>query len=78
LVQNTALHLAAREGHAAAVTLLLGRGAQMTLNKSDASFLHEAVLNGRKDVAFAVIHNERLGHCCKIQWILYLCAVTML
>uniref|UniRef100_A0A8C8IL85 Ion transport domain-containing protein n=1 Tax=Oncorhynchus tshawytscha TaxID=74940 RepID=A0A8C8IL85_ONCTS len=70
---NTALHLAAREGHAAAVTLLLGRGAQMTLNKSDASFLHEAVLNGRKDVAFAVIHNERLGHCCKIQWILYLC-----
>uniref|UniRef100_A0A8C8MCG0 Ion transport domain-containing protein n=1 Tax=Oncorhynchus tshawytscha TaxID=74940 RepID=A0A8C8MCG0_ONCTS len=71
---NTALHLAAREGHAAAVTLLLGRGAQMTLNKSDASFLHEAVLNGRKDVAFAVIHNERLGHCCKIQWILYLCA----
>uniref|UniRef100_A0A8C7I0N4 Transient receptor potential cation channel, subfamily A, member 1a n=1 Tax=Oncorhynchus kisutch TaxID=8019 RepID=A0A8C7I0N4_ONCKI len=59
LVQNTALHLAAREGHAAAVTLLLGRGAQMTLNKSDASFLHEAVLNGRKDVAFAVIHNER-------------------
>uniref|UniRef100_A0A8C7VII8 Transient receptor potential cation channel, subfamily A, member 1a n=1 Tax=Oncorhynchus mykiss TaxID=8022 RepID=A0A8C7VII8_ONCMY len=56
---NTALHLAAREGHAAAVTLLLGRGAQMTLNKSDASFLHEAVLNGRKDVVFAVIHNER-------------------
>ncbi|XP_070988658.1 transient receptor potential cation channel subfamily A member 1-like [Oncorhynchus clarkii lewisi] len=56
---NTALHLAAREGHAAAVTLLLGRGAQMTLNKSDASFLHEAVLNGRKDVAFAVIDNER-------------------
>uniref|UniRef100_A0A674EI22 Transient receptor potential cation channel, subfamily A, member 1a n=1 Tax=Salmo trutta TaxID=8032 RepID=A0A674EI22_SALTR len=72
--RNTALHLAAREGHAAAVTLLLGRGAQMMLNKSDASFLHEAVLNGRKDVAFAVIDNERLGHCCTIQWILYLCA----
>uniref|UniRef100_A0A4W5LZE1 Transient receptor potential cation channel, subfamily A, member 1a n=1 Tax=Hucho hucho TaxID=62062 RepID=A0A4W5LZE1_9TELE len=70
--RNTALHLAAREGHASAVTLLLGRGAQMMLNKSDASFLHEAVLNGRKDVAIAVIHNERLGHCCKIQWILYL------
>uniref|UniRef100_A0A674EGX8 Transient receptor potential cation channel, subfamily A, member 1a n=1 Tax=Salmo trutta TaxID=8032 RepID=A0A674EGX8_SALTR len=64
--RNTALHLAAREGHAAAVTLLLGRGAQMMLNKSDASFLHEAVLNGRKDVAFAVIDNERLGHCCTI------------
>ncbi|CAB1326262.1 unnamed protein product [Coregonus sp. 'balchen'] len=71
--RNTALHLAAREGHAAAVTLLLGRGAQMMLNKSDASFLHEAVLNGRKDVAIAVIHNERLGHCSKIQ-----CAEAML
>ncbi|XP_038819178.1 transient receptor potential cation channel subfamily A member 1-like [Salvelinus namaycush] len=57
--RNTALHLAAREGHAAAVTLLLDRGAQITLNKSDASFLHEAVLNGRKDAAIAVIHNER-------------------
>uniref|UniRef100_A0A8C8LUI7 Ion transport domain-containing protein n=1 Tax=Oncorhynchus tshawytscha TaxID=74940 RepID=A0A8C8LUI7_ONCTS len=56
---NTALHLAAREGHVAAVTLLLDRGAQITLNKSDASFLHEAVLNGRKDAAIAVIHNER-------------------
>ncbi|CDQ58102.1 unnamed protein product [Oncorhynchus mykiss] len=57
--RNTALHLAAREGHVAAVTLLLDRGAQLTLNKSDASFLHEAVLNGRKDAAIAVIHNER-------------------
>uniref|UniRef100_A0A673XV73 Transient receptor potential cation channel, subfamily A, member 1a n=1 Tax=Salmo trutta TaxID=8032 RepID=A0A673XV73_SALTR len=70
--RNTALHLAAREGHAAAVTLLLGRGAQITLNKSDASFLHEAVLNGRKETAIAVIHNERLVQCCKIQWILIL------
>uniref|UniRef100_A0A8C8G3L1 Ion transport domain-containing protein n=1 Tax=Oncorhynchus tshawytscha TaxID=74940 RepID=A0A8C8G3L1_ONCTS len=69
---NTALHLAAREGHVAAVTLLLDRGAQITLNKSDASFLHEAVLNGRKDAAIAVIHNERLVQCCKIQWILIL------
>uniref|UniRef100_A0A8C7UYG7 Transient receptor potential cation channel, subfamily A, member 1a n=1 Tax=Oncorhynchus mykiss TaxID=8022 RepID=A0A8C7UYG7_ONCMY len=70
--RNTALHLAAREGHVAAVTLLLDRGAQLTLNKSDASFLHEAVLNGRKDAAIAVIHNERLVQCCKIQWILIL------
>uniref|UniRef100_A0A8C8G1X2 Ion transport domain-containing protein n=1 Tax=Oncorhynchus tshawytscha TaxID=74940 RepID=A0A8C8G1X2_ONCTS len=68
----TSLHLAAREGHVAAVTLLLDRGAQITLNKSDASFLHEAVLNGRKDAAIAVIHNERLVQCCKIQWILIL------
>uniref|UniRef100_A0A8C7WK94 Transient receptor potential cation channel, subfamily A, member 1a n=1 Tax=Oncorhynchus mykiss TaxID=8022 RepID=A0A8C7WK94_ONCMY len=64
--RNTALHLAAREGHVAAVTLLLDRGAQLTLNKSDASFLHEAVLNGRKDAAIAVIHNERLVQCDQI------------
>uniref|UniRef100_A0A8C7HN82 Transient receptor potential cation channel, subfamily A, member 1a n=1 Tax=Oncorhynchus kisutch TaxID=8019 RepID=A0A8C7HN82_ONCKI len=70
--RNTALHLAAREGHVAAVTLLLDRGAQITLNKSDASFLHEAVLNGRKDAAIAVIHNKRLVQYCKIQWILIL------
>uniref|UniRef100_A0A8C7HRJ6 Transient receptor potential cation channel, subfamily A, member 1a n=1 Tax=Oncorhynchus kisutch TaxID=8019 RepID=A0A8C7HRJ6_ONCKI len=68
----TSLHLAAREGHVAAVTLLLDRGAQITLNKSDASFLHEAVLNGRKDAAIAVIHNKRLVQYCKIQWILIL------
>ncbi|XP_030629407.1 transient receptor potential cation channel subfamily A member 1a [Chanos chanos] len=56
---NTALHLAAREGHVAAVKLLLHRGAQFILNKSDASFLHEAVHNGQKEVTNAVIESDR-------------------
>lgn len=56
---NTALHLAAREGHVAAVRLLLHRGADIILNKNDASFLHEALQNGRKDVVNAVIDSER-------------------
>ncbi|XP_034147181.1 transient receptor potential cation channel subfamily A member 1a [Esox lucius] len=56
---NTALHLASRQGHASAVTLLLNRGAKIMLNKSDASFLHEAVLNGRKDATIAVINSDR-------------------
>lgn len=57
--QNTALHIAAREGHMAAVKLLLNRGAELILNKSDTSFLHEALQSGRKDVVNAVIDNEK-------------------
>ncbi|KAG9283234.1 transient receptor potential cation channel subfamily A member 1 isoform X1 [Astyanax mexicanus] len=56
---NTALHLAARAGHVAAVKLLLNRGALFMLNKNGASFLHEAVRNGKKEVANAAIENER-------------------
>lgn len=59
VVKNTALHLAARAGHTAAVRLLLNRGAQILLNHSDASFLHEAIHNGRKDVTSAVIDSDR-------------------
>lgn len=57
--QNTALHIAAREGHMAAVKLLLNRGAELILNKNDTSFLHEALQSGRKDVVNAVIDNEK-------------------
>lgn len=58
-LQNTALHLAARAGHVAAVRLLLCRGAQIMLNRGDASFLHEAIHNGRKEVTSAVIDSDR-------------------
>nr|XP_060631461.1 transient receptor potential cation channel subfamily A member 1 [Anolis sagrei ordinatus] len=56
---NTALHLAAKEGHAKAVRLLLDDNAKILLNKSDASFLHEAIHNGRKDVVNAIILHKR-------------------
>ncbi|XP_048113607.1 transient receptor potential cation channel subfamily A member 1a [Alosa alosa] len=56
---NTALHLAAREGHTAAVRLLLKRGAQILLNKSDASFLHEAIHNYRKEAVEVVLQSNR-------------------
>lgn len=59
IYQNTALHLAAREGHVAAVRLMLNRGAELVLNKNDISFLHEALQNGRKDVVNAVIDSDR-------------------
>lgn len=57
--QNSALHIAARGGHVAAVRLLLARGAEIILNKNHTSFLHEALQNGRKDVVNAVIDCER-------------------
>uniref|UniRef100_A0A3B5LX03 Transient receptor potential cation channel, subfamily A, member 1b n=1 Tax=Xiphophorus couchianus TaxID=32473 RepID=A0A3B5LX03_9TELE len=56
---NTALHIAARSGHVAAVRMMLVRGAEIVLNKNDTSFLHEALQNGRKEVANAVIDSER-------------------
>ncbi|XP_044279991.1 transient receptor potential cation channel subfamily A member 1 [Varanus komodoensis] len=56
---NTALHLAAREGHAKAVRMLLYDNAKILLNKVEASFLHEAVHNRRKDVVNVVILHKR-------------------
>ncbi|XP_038828939.1 transient receptor potential cation channel subfamily A member 1-like [Salvelinus namaycush] len=59
---STALHLAAREGHVAAVRLLLQRGAEISLNKNHASFFHEALQHGRKDVINAIIDSDRCNH----------------
>uniref|UniRef100_A0A670XMQ2 Transient receptor potential cation channel subfamily A member 1 n=1 Tax=Pseudonaja textilis TaxID=8673 RepID=A0A670XMQ2_PSETE len=56
---NTALHLAASEGHAKAVILLLDDNAKILLNRAEASFLHEAIHNGRKDVVNAIILHKR-------------------
>ncbi|XP_075069745.1 transient receptor potential cation channel subfamily A member 1 isoform X2 [Mixophyes fleayi] len=57
--KNTGLHLAAREGQAKAVGLLLENGAAITLNANEASFIHEAIRAGRKDVVFTAIQSER-------------------
>uniref|UniRef100_A0A8C1SMV7 Transient receptor potential cation channel, subfamily A, member 1b n=1 Tax=Cyprinus carpio TaxID=7962 RepID=A0A8C1SMV7_CYPCA len=62
---NTALHIAAQVGHVGAVLLLLDRGAEITLNNADNSFLHEAVRNERKDVVNAIIENERFAEAIK-------------
>nr|XP_046228098.1 transient receptor potential cation channel subfamily A member 1b [Scatophagus argus] len=63
---NTALHIASREGHVAAVRLMLNRGAEIILNKNDTSFLHEALQNGRKDVVNAVIDSDRCVESLKL------------
>ncbi|XP_061522352.1 transient receptor potential cation channel subfamily A member 1b [Phycodurus eques] len=56
---NSALHMAARMGHVAAAMLMVNRGAEFVLNKSDTSFLHEALQNGKHAVVNAVIDSER-------------------
>ncbi|XP_038664399.1 transient receptor potential cation channel subfamily A member 1b [Scyliorhinus canicula] len=63
---NTALHLAAREGHSEAVCLLLARGAAITLNNNEASFFHEAIRNKRNDATLAIIQNDRLAEATRV------------
>ncbi|XP_045882814.1 transient receptor potential cation channel subfamily A member 1 isoform X1 [Meles meles] len=63
---NTALHFAAREGHAKAVALLLSYDADIVLNKQQASFLHVAIHNKRKEVVLTTIKNKRWEECLKV------------
>ncbi|XP_066228535.1 transient receptor potential cation channel subfamily A member 1 [Saccopteryx leptura] len=63
---NTALHFAAREGHAKAVALLLSYDADIVLNKQHASFLHVAIHNKRKDVVLTTIRNKRWEDCLAV------------
>ncbi|XP_006139856.1 transient receptor potential cation channel subfamily A member 1 [Tupaia chinensis] len=63
---NTALHFAAREGHAKAVALLLSYDAEIVLNKQQASFLHVALHNKRKEVVLTAIRNKRWDDCLKV------------
>uniref|UniRef100_UPI00358ED4B9 transient receptor potential cation channel subfamily A member 1 n=1 Tax=Myxine glutinosa TaxID=7769 RepID=UPI00358ED4B9 len=56
---NTALHLAAMEGHVRAVQLLMDKGCKFILNRDGCSFLHVAIFHDRQDVAIAIIHHRR-------------------
>lgn len=67
MYQNTALHIAARDGHVSAVRLLMMRGAEILLNKNDSSFMHEAIHHGREEVANTIIDSDRLV-CFTDEW----------
>ena len=58
--QNTALHLAAVNGHASVVKLLLSIGeAEVTLNNNNANILDASVKEKKSDVVMAIAENER-------------------
>lgn len=58
--QNTALHLAAINGHASVVRLLLSIGeAEITLNNNNENILDAAVKEKKSDVVMAIAENER-------------------
>lgn len=60
LSQNTALHLAATNGHASVVRLLLSDStAQVTLNNTNDNILDAAVKEKRSDVVMAIAENDR-------------------
>ncbi|XP_028720481.1 transient receptor potential cation channel subfamily A member 1 isoform X1 [Peromyscus leucopus] len=63
---NTALHFAAREGHAKAVAMLLNYNADIVLNKQQASFLHIALHNKRKEVVLTTIRSKRWDECLHV------------
>uniref|UniRef100_H0X4C5 Transient receptor potential cation channel subfamily A member 1 n=1 Tax=Otolemur garnettii TaxID=30611 RepID=H0X4C5_OTOGA len=66
LQKNTALHFAARDGHAKAVGLLLSHNADIVLNKKQASFVHLALHNKRKEVVLTAIRSKRWDECLKV------------
>lgn len=58
-VQNTALHLAAEEGHVSAVTMLMTSGAEFLRNKEGDHFLDLAIKREHKDACVAIVSHDR-------------------
>ena len=58
--QNTALHLAATNGHASVVKLLLSvSGAEVTLNNTNDNILDAAVKETKSDVVMVIAEHDR-------------------
>ena len=61
--QDTALHVAARNGYAAIVKFLLDSGTPITLNSQQVSFLDIALFNRDGKVASEAVKNDRWQEC---------------
>ena len=60
---DSALHVACAQGHAAFVTLLLDRGASLTLcNKQEFACLEVAAKAGSNDAVMAIAKHKRLAN----------------
>jgi ankyrin repeat protein len=57
--QNTALHLAAMNGHGAAVALLMTLNASFLQNNERAYFIDYAIDNRHKEVTMSIISHDR-------------------
>ena len=64
--QNTALHIAAINGHASVVNLLLSDSkAEVTRNNTNDNILDAAVKEKRSDVVMTIAGNDRWNACCQ-------------
>ena len=60
---DTALHLAAGQGHARVVQYCLDIGVSVTHNKAGESFLDVAIANGHEEIVLAVVDHSRWQEC---------------
>ena len=58
-LQDTALHVASRAGHASAVELLMCYGAKLTRNAENLSFFDIAIQEKNAEVGYAIVRHER-------------------
>ena len=63
---DSALHVAAKAGHAAVVKMLLDFGLAIVHNADYESFLDIAIKNGNKDIALVAVHHSRWEECLKL------------
>ena len=63
---DSALHVAAKGGHAAVVKMLLDFGLEIMHNADNESFLDIAIKNGNKDIALVAVQHNRWEECLKL------------
>ena len=63
---DSALHVAAKAGHATVVKMLLDFGLAIVHNADYESFLDIAIKNGNKDIALVAVQHNRWEECLKL------------
>ena len=63
---DSALHVAAKAGHATVIKMLLDFGIAIIHNADQESFLDIAIKNGNKDIALVAVQHSRWEECLKL------------